>query len=202
MIGIVDTGRGNMLSVCNAFAYLGAQARICQHPEDLEDVDRVVLPGVGAFADGMAALVRRDIPQALERVRTAGRPILGVCLGMQLLTRRSEEGPGSAGLGWIDADVVRLQPGGLRVPHLGWNETAPAADSPLLRGLPSGAEMYYAHSYQVVCDDPSQVVAVCDYGGRVTAAVQRDNVAGMQFHPEKSQDHGLKVLENFLSWDG
>ena len=201
MIGVIDTGRGNLLSVCNAFDYLGIDAQLCLQPEDLDQVERIVLPGVGAFRDGMTTLNSRGFPEALARARQAGVPILGVCLGMQLLARCSEEGGNIPGLGWFDADVVRLRPQGYRVPHVGWNETIVPRPSPLFAGLPAMAEMYYVHSYQVVCDDPDDIDAVCEYGVTVTAAIRRDNVAAVQFHPEKSHDLGLQILDNFASWD-
>jgi glutamine amidotransferase len=198
---VIDTGRGNLLSVRNALEYLGEKPEVCVDPEMLRSAERVVLPGVGAFPEAMQELERRGFPPVLDEVRRAGVPILGICLGMQLLATRSFELGETRGLGWIDADVVRLEPGNLRVPHVGWNDTTIAADSPIFAGLPPGPEFYFVHSYHLRCADPSQVDATCDYGGPVTAAVRVGNVAAVQFHPEKSQDHGLAVLENFLRWE-
>ena len=201
MIGVVDTGRGNLLSVCNALAYLGEKAIVCEGPEQLAEADRVILPGVGAFRQAMANLHRLDFVPALDECRQRGVPILGVCLGLQLMARGSTEGGDTAGLGWLAGDVVRLDPGGRRVPHVGWNDTTPRPDSPLFAGVDAGTDFYFVHSYHLVCDDEATVDATCDYGGPVTAAARHDNVAAVQFHPEKSQDHGLAVLANFVRWD-
>lgn len=199
MIAVVDSGRGNLLSVCNALAWLGAEARICADPAELDAAERLVLPGVGAFRDGMEKLHQRGFPEALERFRRSGRPILGVCLGMQLLADRSHEMGITEGLGWIAGEVRRLDIG-LRVPHVGWNAVTTHGAADLFAGLPDGCDFYFTHSFQVHAEDPADVVGTCEYGTTVTAALQRGNVAATQFHPEKSQDHGLAVLENFLRW--
>lgn len=200
-VGIVHTGRANLASVRKAFDHLGAETLVCESPEQLAAADRVVLPGVGAFRDSMDHLHAAGFPDALEAVRTTGRPILGLCLGMQLLCTRSTEGGESAGLGWIDADVHLLTPPELRVPHMGWNDVVHVPDSPLFKRLPDHADLYFVHSYHAVCNDEHDIDAWCDYGGRVVASVRHDNVAGMQFHPEKSQDHGLALLDAFLDWE-
>ncbi len=201
MIAVVDTGHGNLLSVCNAIEYLGSTAQVCDGPEALHGAERVILPGVGAFQDAMRSLAGRGFPPVLDQLRAAGVPILGICLGMQLLARCSYEGGKHPGLGWFDAEVVRLEPGHLRVPHVGWNPTTVDPESPLFKGLPAAPEFYFVHSYQVHCADRSQVDAICEYGGDVTAAIRLGNVVATQFHPEKSQDLGLAVLDNFLRWN-
>jgi imidazole glycerol-phosphate synthase subunit HisH len=201
VIAIVDSGRSNLLSVSNAFDYLGAKTKICADGDGLEDAERLVVPGIGAFRDGMRALKDRGFPPVLDSLRAAGMPILGICLGMQFFAERSFEGGETPGLGWFDAEVVRLDPNGLRVPHMGWNRTMPRDTSPLFAGLPAGPDFYYVHSYHVRCTDPDDVEAVCDYGGSITSAIRKGNVAAVQFHPEKSQDHGLQVLENFIRWN-
>ena len=201
MIAVVDTGHGNLLSVCNAIEYLGSKAKVCAAPDALLGAERVILPGVGAFQDAMRSLTGRGFPPLLDQLRASGVPILGICLGMQLLARCSYEGGRYAGLGWFDAEVVRLEPRDLRVPHVGWNPTTFNPDSPLFVGLPAFPEFYFVHSYQVRCADVSQVDATCDYGGDVTAAIRLGNVVATQFHPEKSQDLGLAVLDNFLRWN-
>lgn len=203
MIGIVDYGMGNLLSVYHALDMIGAEPCICSQPDKLQDVERIILPGVGAFRDCMANLTRRAFVEALEEaVFRQGKPILGICLGMQVMASRSFEGGEHRGLGWFMADVVRLQPGDptLRVPQIGWNEIRYRPASPLLAGLPPAPDFYFVHSYYVKCDDADDVEATCDYGGLVTAAVRKNNIVATQFHPEKSQDHGLKVLENFVRW--
>lgn len=203
MVGIVDYGMGNLLSVYNAVEMVGGEATICQRPEALKDVERIILPGVGAFRDCLANLRQQGFVQALEEeVRGAGKPFFGICLGMQALARQSFEGGVYEGLGWIDGDVVRLEPGdaALRVPQVGWNDLDYRSESPLFARLPAVPDFYFVHSYYLRCDSESQVEATCDYGGAVTAAVRKENIFATQFHPEKSQDHGLAVLENFLRW--
>ncbi len=194
---------GNLLSVVNALEWLGADTCVLAAPDDLDRVERIVLPGVGAFARGMRHLREAGFDRALAEQVDRGKPIFGICLGMQLMARLSDEGERIPGLGWFDGTVTRLEPEDrtLRVPQIGWNDTGYVADSPLFSGLPERPDFYYVHSYAVRCDRPDQVDATCDYAGPVTGAVRKENLFATQFHPEKSQDHGLKVLENFLNWE-
>lgn len=203
MVGVVDYGMGNLLSVINALELLGADARLCRRPEELSACDRLVLPGVGAFGDCMHNLKRTGMIDALDlAVRREGRPLLGICLGMQALAERGYEGGEHEGLGWIEADVIPLNPAepNLRVPHMGWNDITVRNGSPLFRGLPESPEFYFVHSFHVHCRDTSAIAAECDYGGTFTSSVCKDNIVATQFHPEKSQYCGLKVLSNFLTW--
>ena len=203
MIAVIDYGMGNLRSVANALGYLGADAAIVGEPAQLADAERIILPGVGAFRDCIANLRSRGFVDALEdEVRRKGKPFLGICLGLQALARRSFEDGEHQGLGWFDADVVKLvsTDRGLRVPQIGWNSVNATPESPLFRGVPAGADFYFVHSYHMNCTD-LDLDAWCDYGGRVTAAVRKGNIVATQFHPEKSQDFGLKVLENFLGWN-
>jgi glutamine amidotransferase len=203
MVGIVDYGMGNLLSVQSAVEMAGAEPRICARPEELAEVERIILPGVGAFRDCVENLRRGGFVEALEeQVIQGGKPIFGICLGMQAMARTSEEGGLYRGLGWFEADVVRLQPDDLtlRVPQIGWNDVDYRRDSPLFAGEPAVVDFYFVHSYYMKCDRPEDVEGTCDYGGPVTAAVRKGNIFATQFHPEKSQDHGLKLLENFLAW--
>ncbi|MFY9270839.1 MAG: imidazole glycerol phosphate synthase subunit HisH [Candidatus Manganitrophaceae bacterium] len=203
MVGLVDYGMGNLLSVRHALETVGAEVVVCRDGEDLKPVERIVLPGVGAFRDCMINLKKRGLIEALEEaVLRLGKPILGICLGMQAMARRSFEGGEHLGLGWLAADVVRLNPHppALRVPQIGWNEIDYRAGSPFFKTLPPSPDFYFVHSYFVKCDDQAIVEATCDYGGPVTAAVRKENIFATQFHPEKSQDDGLKLLENFVKW--
>ena len=216
---IVDYGSGNLRSAAKAFERAAREAdraldlRISAAAGDVAAADRIVLPGVGAFAacrDGLAAL-----PGMIEALREAviarARPFLGICVGMQLAATVGEERGTHEGLDWIAGRVVALNakggaragelPGGRRVPHMGWNALALArAGHPLLAGLRDGAHVYFVHGYKFMARDPAHILATTDYGGAVTAAVCRDNVAGTQFHPEKSQLAGLRVIANFLDW--
>ena len=198
MIAIVDYGAGNLRSVELALARLGVHTRVTADPDMLALADGLILPGVGAFSDAMAALGRSGtIPAVLEAVG-AGRPLLGICLGMQLLLDGSEEGPGVPRLGLIPGEVRRLPGCGLKIPHMGWNSLTPAKPSPLFKGLPEEPYVYFVHSYACKAADPADVLAVTDYGVPFHAAVQRGRILGFQFHPEKSGDVGQKLLANFV----
>ena len=206
---VVDYGSGNLRSAAKALARAaaeggsGASVTVSGEARALSQADRIVLPGVGAFGDCMAALAERPgLADALrEAVIGRRRPFLGICVGMQLMASRGLEHGEFAGLGWLPGEVVRLAPGGgLKVPHMGWNELNIAAAHPLLAGIEDGAHMYFMHGYHLRTADQGAVLANADYGGPVTAMVAVDNLAGVQFHPEKSQAAGLRLLANFLSW--
>jgi len=203
MIGIVDYGMGNLLSVRNALEAVGADVRLCCAFEELDEVERIVLPGVGAFGECVHNLERLGFTEALQmQVLEKGKPILGICLGMQAMAAKGYEMGEHQGLGWFDADVIRIQPNdsALKVPHVGWNAIQYEEGYPLFKGLRPNPDFYFVHSYHMKCREASNVVAVCDYGGQLTAAVARDNIFATQFHPEKSQDFGLQVLANFVEW--
>lgn len=205
MIALVDYGGGNVRSVANALAYLGLDAVVTADDTVIGEAERIILPGVGAFGDVMAKLEARGLIEVLHReVREKGKPFLGVCLGLQLLAKSSTEHGLHAGLGYLDAHVERFDPTGLpstlKIPHMGWNEVAPEVEHPLLAKLPADAAFYFVHSYHIVCEDPAQVAATSLHGYRFAAAVHHGNIFATQFHPEKSQDNGLQVLENFSSW--
>jgi glutamine amidotransferase len=200
VVVVVDTQRGNLLSMCNALYYLGAKFRVAEKPEEISGAQRLIVPGVGSFKTGMERLRAQAMIEPLEEVRRSGAPILGVCLGMQFMARRSYEGGETEGLGWIQGDVIRLAPQDLRVPHVGWNEITIRRHSPLFAGIDGSPDFYFFHSFHFVADATDVVDATCEYGHTVTAAARAENVAGVQFHPEKSQDVGLALLENFLRW--
>jgi len=203
MVGIIDYGMGNLLSVFHAVEAVGFDAMFCHTQEDVETCDHLILPGVGAFGDCLRNLKETGFIEVLnEHVIRRARPTLGICLGMQAMAGRSFEGGETPGLGWFDADVVRLTPQdtALRVPQIGWNSVTFPHEHPVCAGIPQDADFYFVHSYWVRCADPGTVLGVCDYGGPVTAAIARDNIVATQFHPEKSQEHGLRLLENFLQW--
>ncbi len=210
---IIDYGSGNLHSAAKAFeraageAGAAAEIVVSAKAEDVRAADRVVLPGVGAFADckrGLEAVP--GLREALEdAVHGRGRPFLGICVGMQLLATRGLEFEVTDGLGWIAGDVRAIAPGdpALKIPHMGWNTLDVRTDHALLSGIPTGPEglhAYFVHSYHFVPADRAVVVAETDYGGPVTALIAKGNVAGTQFHPEKSQTLGLNLIANFLKW--
>lgn len=204
MIAIIDYGAANLKSVATRFQKSGAEVRVTDRAEDIAAAERLVLPGVGAFDPAMRWLRQTGLADAMqEAVVRRGRPILGICLGMQLFTRMSEEGS-EAGLGWIDAETRRFRfeaPPGQRpkVPHIGWNEIVFQKRHPLIEDLDESATVYFAHSYYVACRQDSDVLGLTHYGHEFASAVQIDNVIGIQFHPEKSHELGHKLIHNFLT---
>ena len=209
-VALIDYGSGNLRSAAKALeraaAESGASAQILvtSDAEAVRKADRVVLPGVGAFADCKRGL--SEVPGMLDALEEAvikgGRPFLGICVGMQLMAERGVEHGVHQGLGWIKGEVVALDPGDptLKIPHMGWNELEIVRPHPVLAGLPAGAHAYFVHSYHIRCADPANALARVEYGGPVTAVIGRDNLVGTQFHPEKSQDAGLALIANFLQW--
>jgi len=192
---IVDYGVGNLKSVSNALSYVGLDNRITGDPEELERANAILLPGVGAFPDAARKLRQTGLDQTILRMGQH-KPVLGICLGMQLLFTRGEEGEDCPGLGVISGTVKRMETD-YKLPHIGWNHLAFPNSSPLFRGLEDGAWVYFVHSFSGRADDPRQVIATTDYGMDVVAAVQNGNFFGTQFHPEKSGDVGLEILKNF-----
>jgi imidazole glycerol-phosphate synthase subunit HisH len=208
---IVDCGSGNLHSAAKAFERAARETgrdqpiTVTRDPATVARADRVVLPGVGAFADCRRGLDGGLVEALNETVRTKGRPFLGICVGMQLMAERGHEYEVIEGLGWIEGEVDRIAPRdpGLKIPHMGWNTLDPKQPHPLLADIPLGVDglhAYFVHSYQLQPKDRGDLVAAADYGGEVTAIVARDNYAGTQFHPEKSQRLGLKLIANFLAW--
>ncbi|MHB8970238.1 MAG: imidazole glycerol phosphate synthase subunit HisH [Pirellulaceae bacterium] len=197
-IVIVDYGMGNLRSVQKGFERVGATAEISRDPAELAKADKLVLPGVGAFRDAMAELRRCQLIEPLLEAIRRDKPFLGICLGLQLLFDVSYEGEECRGLGVIPGKVVRFDlPRGFKVPHMGWNQAILRRPAPLLDGVQDGDHFYFVHSYYVVPDDPAVVAMDADYGGPFCAMIWRDNLFATQFHPEKSQAKGLRVLENF-----
>jgi len=208
-VALIDYGSGNLRSAEKALVQAAAKCGLAtvtttDDPELIAKADRIVLPGVGAFAACMNALkARRGVIEAMTyAVKTRGAPFLGICVGMQLLATRGLEFGETAGLNWIEGDVVRLMPDGARakIPHMGWNAVDVAPGAPLFESLPQGAHMYFTHSFAFRPTHESDVSAKTDHGGRFCAAVTRGNLAGVQFHPEKSQAAGARLLTNFLEW--
>jgi imidazole glycerol-phosphate synthase subunit HisH len=201
---IVDYGIGNVLSIANMLRSASVEAVVSSDPAQIRGASRLIIAGVGAFDAGMDNLnLRGLVPLLRETVFDRQVPVLGICLGMQLLMRSSEEGS-REGLGWIDGRSVRIRGDGstpLKVPHMGWNEIQPARESPLLGGLRDNTRFYFAHSYAAECTNPDDVIANTVYGKAFPAIVSHGNVYGVQFHPEKSHRYGRKLLENFAEAD-
>lgn len=201
MITIIDYGMGNLRSVQKALETLGAEVCISGDPDAIHRAERLILPGVGAFGLAMQHLHQRGIAQALnETVIEQGKPLLAICLGMELLMEESFEHGRHQGLGWLAGYVQRFEVGQLRVPHVGWNEIQVCGEAPLFKGLGPHKEFYFVHSYHVVANDPTQVAAMTPYGYEFASALYHQNIFATQFHPEKSQALGLQVLRNFMQW--
>ncbi len=212
-VAIIDYGSGNLHSAQKAFERAAREAgmnravKVTSRPEDVVAAEHVVLPGVGAFADCRRGLdaVTGMVEALTEAVLRQGKPFLGICVGAQLLARRGLEYEVVEGLGWIPGDVAPIKPNdpALKIPHMGWNTLDVKRPHPVLDGIRTGRDglhAYFVHSFQIYAENPNEVVATADYGGPVTAIVARGNIVGTQFHPEKSQTHGLALIANFLKW--
>jgi len=203
MLAVIDYGMGNVRSISNAFSLLQEEVKITDDPKIIANADGIILPGVGAFVDGMNNLKRkRLIPILKEQVLEKKKPYLGICLGLEFLAEKSYEGGTHEGLGWIKGTVTRILPtdSSLKVPHIGWNDTLIIKDDDLLKELEDPV-FYYLHSYYLKTDDLEKniITSICDYGGvKITATIHKDNIFATQFHPEKSQETGLKLLKNFI----
>lgn len=200
MITIVDYGMGNLRSVQKAFESLGVPAEVCARPEQIVSATRLVLPGVGAFRDAIAELRRQELVDPILAHIAADRPFLGICLGLQLLFDVSHEDGQWQGLGVLPGEVIRFTDvPGRKVPHMGWNVVESRRDCPLFEGIPAGSHFYFVHSYHVVPSANEVIVGTTEYGSPFTAVVQRGRMFATQFHPEKSQTHGLRLLRNFAA---
>jgi glutamine amidotransferase len=201
VIAIIDYQMGNLRSVQKAFEKVGVEAQITSDPDQLRRASKVVLPGVGAFEDAIAELERRSLVEPICELIEQGTPFLGICLGLQLLFDTSNEGGRFEGMGLIPGDVVRFeQQPGMKIPHMGWNQAIIRQPSPLLEGIDDGTHFYFVHSYYVNPADADVVAMECDYHQRFCAMIWRDNLFATQFHPEKSQQAGLRLLKNFADF--
>jgi glutamine amidotransferase len=205
MIAVIDYGMGNLRSVQKALEKTGGKAMLTDDPEMVARAEKIVFPGVGAFGDAMKELERRGLDRAIKGAIASGKQFLGLCLGMQLLFEKSEEAPGAKGLCVLEGSVKRFRFKGraLKVPHMGWNRIAKqmarkALGGGMLRGVPDGSYMYFVHSYFVEPKEKDLVLTTTDYGRRFVSGICKDNIVGLQFHPEKSQGLGLRILKNFV----
>ena len=203
MIALIDYDAGNMRSVEKALTYLGERPVITRKREEILKADRIILPGVGSFGDAMENLERFRLSEVLKEAAKRQIPLVGMCLGMQVLFEASEDSPGVKGLGILDGQIVRIpKKEGLKIPHMGWNSLSCAPDGTLFEGLPDHPYVYFVHSYYLKAKDPQIVKAMAEYGVMIHASVESGNVFGCQFHPEKSGETGLHILRNFIARQG
>ena len=198
MIAIINYGVGNLHSVQKAAAYVGGATVVTDDAQVILGADKVILPGVGAFADGMKGLESRKLAPVVREVAALGKPLLGICLGMQLLFEESEEQGQHQGLGLLSGRVVRFHKPSLKVPQIGWNQVEVSKPSGLMNGIRGGDYFYFNHSYYCIPEDAGDVLTITDYGVRFASSVERQTIYGVQFHPEKSQKTGLQILKNFV----
>ncbi len=201
-IGILDYGMGNIHSVYNALMHLGFDAEIVNQPQAIQTCSHLIIPGVGSYTNAMSKLTTQGLDVAIIKHAQSGKPLLGICLGMQILSKEGHEGGGATGLGLIDGCVELLDVAPLPVPHVGWNALTFNADHPLFNQVKKHVDFYFVHSYFFNAPDAKNVLAYAEYGLSFPAIVANQNVIGIQFHPEKSQDNGLLLIENFCEWDG
>lgn len=198
MIAIIDYDAGNIKSVEKALNYLGEEAIITRDHDEIVNSDKVILPGVGAFADAIEKIRHYGLEETIHEVVEKNIPFLGICLGLQLMFESSDEGPGVKGLGLLPGKILRIpKSGDLKIPHMGWNNIKVKEGSRLFKGLPDNPYVYFVHSYYLHAEEPEIVKAVTDYSTTIHASVEKGNVFACQFHPEKSSRYGLKILENF-----
>lgn len=200
MVAIIDYDAGNIKSVEKAVLSLGEKAVITRDREEILAADKVILPGVGAFGDAMGKLRKYGLEEVIHEVTAKGTPFLGICLGLQLLFESSEESVGVKGLGLLKGNIKRIpDKDGRKVPHVGWNSLSFPREGRLFKGLAEDSYVYFVHSYYLEAEDSKIVTAVTDYGVQIHASVEKDNIFACQFHPEKSSDIGLKIIENFIA---
>ena len=203
MIGVLNANIGNLRSVHNALDILGYDVRIVEDTHGFDELSHLIIPGVGSFFTAMQAIQSADFRNSIRSFADSGRPVLGICLGMQILSSTGHEGGGIEGLDLIPGHVEKLNlPANLPIPHVGWNTINFIQDHPVFHRVKNGIDCYFVHSYHFVCQEDSNCFATTDYGIDFTSIIGKDNVLGFQFHPEKSQANGLKLLENFCDWNG
>ncbi|MGF1506059.1 MAG: imidazole glycerol phosphate synthase subunit HisH [Chloroflexi bacterium] len=198
MIAVIDYGAGNLRSVVNTFTHLGADPAVTDNPAELARASKIVLPGVGAFGAGMQALRAGGFEEPIKEAVHMGTPLLGICLGLQYLFEESDEMGLHKGLGLLPGRVTRFPESGIKIPHMGWNQLDMRRQSPITDGVPEGGYAYFVHSYYVQAAEASDIIATTCYGIDFVSIAGRDNVFGVQFHPEKSQGVGMRIIQNFI----
>lgn len=199
MIAIIDYGAGNLMSVKNALDFIGAENRITDNAEEILAADKVILPGVGAFGSAMECLNKSGLSDAVKEIAKKNTPLLGICLGLQLMFEESEESPDVKGLGLFKGKIVKIPDTGLKIPHMGWNSITLTKGSKILNNIGDNPFVYFVHSYYLKAEDKSIVSAYAEYGEPLDIAVESSNIFAVQFHPEKSGSAGLNILENFAN---
>lgn len=202
IIGILDYGMSNINSVFNAVFYLGYESKIVSNVEEIEKCSHLIIPGVGSYAKAMFNIKERRLHVAINHYVSLGKPILGICLGMQIFSDSGEEGGMSSGLGLIPGNVQYLDVNNLPIPHVGWNSLEFYFDHPICSNIKKHVDFYFIHSYFFHANDKNSILASAEYGKKIPAIIAKNNIVGVQFHPEKSQDNGLLLIENFCEWDG
>ena len=203
MIGILSVGLGNIGSLQSAIHNLGFDSKLVSGSDDFSEISHLILPGVGNYSAAISDLRSKKLDTQIINYAASGRPLLGICLGMQLLSTSGEEGVCTQGLDLIAGQVVKIPSSTkLRVPHMGWNDIEAKFDHPVFCGVRQGVDFYFVHSYHFKADSQDTVISTVEYGSTYTAAIGQDNIIGTQFHPEKSQKNGVRILENFCFWDG
>tara|TARA_B110000858_G_scaffold149041_1_gene169438 strand:- start:287 stop:898 length:612 start_codon:yes stop_codon:yes gene_type:complete len=201
MIGLIDYGMGNILSVYNALLFVGADVEICSSTDQINKMDKLILPGVGAFSDCMKNLNSKNFIDSLNfKVIKEEVPILGICLGMQVMASSSQEGGTHKGLNWFDAEVVPIHNNQkeMKILHVGWNSLNIQKENKILKNIPADADFYFIQAYHMKCNNSQELIATSEYYNKITSVINKKNIFGTQFHPEKSQDHGMTILENFM----
>lgn len=201
-IGILDYGMGNISSVCNALEFLGYESQIVSSTEEIKTCSHLIIPGVGAYDTAMSNIHQLGVFSAITEYAQSGRPLLGICLGMQILSTHGQEGSGAKGLNLISGEVNLLDLQALPVPHVGWNSLEIKFEHVLFKNIKKHVDFYFVHSYFFNIDNINNILAITEYGKQFPAIIVNNNVIGVQFHPEKSQDNGLLLIENFCEWDG
>lgn len=202
MIVVIDYGTGNLKSVANALSLFCEEVKISNKKEDIINAERIVLPGVGTFSEGMKNLRELGIIEVLnEEVINKKKPFLGICLGMHLLATQGFEGGLTDGLNWIPGKVKRFELKDLKIPHMGWNNINLKKETSLFENIPKNKDYYFVHCFHFIPDSEEDVISTCDYGIEFVSAIQKNNIFATQFHPEKSHQNGLRILENFIKWE-
>ena len=202
MIGVLNYGMGNIKSVVNAIDFVGYDVSVIEPDSNWDEITHLIIPGVGGFSKAMSNLLQGNLIDKINNHVSTGKPTLGICLGMQVLSDYGDENGGAKGLGLISGTVAQIDTEKLPVPHVGWNSLIYKREHPIFQGVKPHVDFYFVHSFYFISSSPESTICTTNYGSEIGAVIGRDNIVGVQFHPEKSQDNGLRLLENFCDWNG